>query len=187
MMTEALMFLLDALLQPFAAVLLLRFHLQWLRAPMRNSLGEFIMAISNFAVLRVRRFIPAIRGWDMASLVLAFVVEALYISAVFWTLDLPGLVFSTGGLVTWAAVKLLKLSLYLLIIALLVQAVLSWVNPYTPVAGMLNVVTRPFLAPLRRYIKPVGNVDLTPLALLVICQLMLVAPVAWLENQTRLF
>ena len=187
MMSAAMIFLLDALLQPFAAILLLRFHLQWLRVPMRNPLGEFIMAISNFAVLRMRRLVPAFHGWDIASLILAFTAEALYLGACYWVYDLPAASFSPGGLAVWAAVKLLKISLYLLIIALLVQAVLSWVNPYTPVAGMLNVMTRPFLSPLRRYIKPIGNVDLTPLVLLIICQLLLVAPMAWMENQTRLF
>jgi len=40
MLIEAVQFLMDTLLQPFAAILLLRFHLQWLRAPMRNPLGE---------------------------------------------------------------------------------------------------------------------------------------------------
>ena len=62
MMSQALLFLLDVLVQPFAALLLLRFHLQWLRAPLRNPLGEFIMTLTDFLVLRVRRFIPAARG-----------------------------------------------------------------------------------------------------------------------------
>ena len=187
MLSEALLFLLNTLLQPFAAVLLLRFHLQWLHAPMRNPLGEFIMAISNFAVLRVRRFIPPARGLDIASLMLAFGVEAMYLSTTYWIVGLPITEFSLLGLLAWTAVKLLKLSIYLLVIALLVQAILSWVNPSSPAAGMLNVVTRPFLMPLRRYIPPLGNVDLTTLVLLIVCQLILIVPVSWLENMTKLF
>ncbi len=187
MLNEALLFLLNTLLQPFAAVLLLRFHLQWLHAPMRNPLGEFIMAISNFAVLRARRFIPAARGLDIASLTLAFGVEAMYLSSTYWIVGLPITEFSLLGLITWTAVKLLKLSIYLLVIALLVQVILSWVNPSSPAAGMLNVVTRPFLMPLRRVIPPLGNVDLTTLVLLIVCQLILIVPVSWLENMTKLF
>ena len=97
MLSEALLFLLNTLLQPFAAVLLLRFHLQWLHAPMRNPLGEFIMAISNFAVLRVRRFIPPARGLDIASLMLAFGVEAMYLSTTYWIVGLPITEFSPAG------------------------------------------------------------------------------------------
>ncbi|MDD5179633.1 MAG: YggT family protein [Gallionellaceae bacterium] len=182
MLNEALLFLLDALLQPFAAILLLRFHLQWLRAPMRNPLGEFIMALTNFLVLPARRFIPAAKGYDTASLLLAFVVEAVYLLAVLWAQGFPFAVFPLPGLLAWTAVKLLKLSLYLLMAALFVQAILSWTNPHAPIAGLLNVITRPFLTPLRRRIPPLGNVDLSVLALFVVCQLILIVPLGWLEN-----
>ena len=182
MLNEALLFLLDALLQPFAAILLLRFHLQWLRAPLRNPLGEFIMMLTNFAVLRTRRFIPPIWGYDTASLLLAFVVEALYLSAVIWVNGFPFLGFPLFGLLAWAAVKLLKLSVYLLMGALFLQAILSWVNPHSPIEGLLNVVTHPFLTPLRRRIPPLGNIDLTLLVLIIVCQLILIVPLGWLEG-----
>ena len=182
MLNEALLFLLDALLQPFAALLLLRFHLQWLRAPMRNSLGEFIMIITNFLVLRVRRFIPAMRGFDTATLLLASAVEVIYLTAVLWAQGFPFITFPLFGLLAWAAVKLLKISIYLLMGALFIQAILSWVNPHTPLAGLLSVVTHPFLAPLRRRIPPVGNIDLTVLVLFIACQLILIVPLGWLEN-----
>ncbi len=182
MLNEALLFLLDVLLQPFAALLLLRFHLQWLRAPMRNPLGEFIMALTDFLVLRARRFIPAARGLDTASLLLAFVVEAVYLVIVLWVQGFPFAVFPLPGLLAWTVVKLLKLSLYLLMAALFAQALLSWVNPHTPIAGLLNVVTHPFLAPLRRRIPTLGNIDLTLLVLLIVCQLILIVPLGWLES-----
>lgn len=182
MLNEALLFLLDALLQPFAAVLLLRFHLQWLRAPMRNPLGELIMALTDFLVLRARRLIPAAKGFDTASLLLAFVVEAIYLIAVLWAQGFPFVVFPLPGLLAWTVVKLLKLSLYLLMAALFAQALLSWVNPYTPAAGLLNAITRPFLLPLQRRIPPLGNIDLSLLVLLILCQLILIVPLGWLEN-----
>ena len=182
MLNEALLFLLDALLQPFAAMLLLRLHLQWLRAPMRNPLGEFIMALTNFLVLRARRLIPAVRGFDNATLLLTFAVEAIYLAALLWTQGFPSITFSLPGLFVWALVKLLKISVYLLMGALFIQAIFSWVNPQSPTAGLLNVVTHPFLAPLRRRIPPIGNIDFTPLVLLIVCQLILIVPLGWLES-----
>ena len=182
MLNEALLFLLDALLQPFAAILLLRFHLQWLRAPMRNSLGEFIMALTNFLVLRARRFVPIVWGYDAASLLLALLVEMIYLVAVLWAQGFPFVVFPLAGLLAWTVVKLLKISLYLLMGALFVQAILSWTNPHAPIAGLLNVITHRFLAPLRRVIPPLGNIDLSMLALFIICQLILIVPLGWLEN-----
>ena len=182
MLNQALLFLLDALLQPFAALLLLRFHLQWLRAPMRNSIGEFVMTLTNFLVLRVRRFIPPVSGYDTASLLLAFAVEAIYLVATLWAQGFVLVGFPLLGLLAWTAVKLLKLSIYLLMGALFVQAILSWVNPHSPLGGLANVLTFRFLAPLRRIIPPIGNIDLMVLALFIALQLILIVPLAWLEN-----
>ena len=185
MLNQALLFLLSALLQPFAAILLLRFHLQWLRAPLRNPLGGFIMALTDFIVLPLRRVIPALRGMDMASLLLAFVVEAIYLSAMLWAQGFSFIDFSLSGFLAWTAVKLLIMSVYLLMGALFIQALLSWFNPHSPVAGLLAAITRPFLMPLRRRMPPLGNIDLTVLVLLIVCQLILIVPLTWLENMAQ--
>jgi YggT family protein len=60
------------------------------------------------------------------------------------------------------------------VFAVIVQAVLSWVNPYTPVAPAFETLTRPFLKPIRRFVPPMGNVDLTPLVLLLLLYVLLI-------------
>jgi YggT family protein len=79
-------------------------------------------------------------------------------------------------------VNLLKYSIYLLIAAVFIQAILSWVNPYSPVAPVLDSLTRPFMLPLRKLVPMVGRVDLSPLVLFLICQIILMLPIAWLES-----
>ena len=182
MMNEALLFLLDMLLQPFAAILLLRFHLQWLRAPLRNPIGEFIMVLTDFLVLRARRFIPAVRGLDSATLLLALLVEMLYLAGFLWVQGYPFHGFPLPGLLVLALVKLFKISLYLLMAAVFAQAILSWVNPYSPAAPLLAAITRRFLQPLRRIVPLLGNVDLSPMLLFIICQLIVIVPISALEG-----
>ena len=80
---------------------------------------------------------------------------------------------------TWTLV------VYTCFATLLAEAILSWVNPHTPLAPMLYAVNRPFLQPLRRSIPPVGNVDLSVLVLLLICQLMLIVPIGGLEQAVQ--
>ena len=187
MLAEVFSFLLDALVQPFAAVLLFRFHAVWLKAPMRNPIGEFLMALTDFVVLRARRFVPAVRGLDSATLLLAFAVEFIYLTTFLWVQGYAFEIFPLVGLLAWTAVKLLKISIYLLMVTLFAEALLSWVNPRTPIAPMLFAVNRPFLQPLRRSIPPVGNVDLSVLILLLVCQLILIVPIGGLEQAvTRL-
>jgi YggT family protein len=53
---------------------------------------------------------------------------------------------------------------------------------------LFNSMTRPLLRPFQRRIPPIGNVDLSPLFALVVIQLLLMLPVAWLEESVpRLF
>lgn len=177
--TNILRFLLDVFVQGYAAVLLLRFVLQWLRAPMRNPVGEMVMALTNFIVLRTRRYIPSAWQLDSASLLLAMICEMAYLAGLLW---LQGFQFSLPGLLLWSLVKLIIMSVYLLIGALLIQAVLSWVNPHTPLAPVLNAMTQRFVYPIRRLVPLMGNIDFSTLILLVICQLILLAPLAILES-----
>ncbi len=182
MFSEALSFLIDALVQPFAAVLLFRFHAVWLKAPMRNPIGEFIMALTDFVVLKARRYVPAMFGLDTATLALAFAVEFAYLVLFLSVQNYPFDSFPLVGLLAWTAVKLLKISVYLLVATLLAEAIMSWVNPHTPLAPMLSTFNQPFLQPLRSVIPLVGRVDLSVLVLFIICQLILIVPIGGMEQ-----
>ena len=163
-------FLVDAVASFFVFVLLARFHFQWLRVPFRNPIGEFVLATTSFMVLPVRRVIPGLAGLDLATLFLAWLVQGI---SLWIQMEIIGADVSALALAAMAAVDLLRYSLYILIFAVIVQAVLSWVNPYTPVGPAFDIINRPFLRPLRRFIPPLGGVDLTPLVLLVILQVLL--------------
>lgn len=188
MMNEALLFLLDVLLQPFAVILLLRFHLQWLRAPLHNPIGEFVMVLTNFLVLRARRFVPAAWGFDSASFLLALLIEMLYLFGLLAIQGGPLHGLPLAGLFALALVKLIKTSVYLLMAAVFVQAILSWVSPYSPIAPLLDALTRRFLLPLRRVVPLLGSVDLSPMLLFIVCQLIIIVPIGMLEaTAIRLF
>lgn len=180
MLNDTLQLLLDVFVQGFAGVLLARFLLQTLRAPLRNPIGEAIMSLTNFIVLPARRYIPAVRQLDSVTLLLAFCVMTLYVALV---LALQGVAsLSPLGLLALSLVKLLNLTVYFLICTLIAQAVLSWTNPHTPLAPLLHSITQRFLTPIQRVVPLLGNLDLSPLILLVICQIVLRVPLAVLEN-----
>ena len=77
----------------------------------------------------------------------------------------------------------MKAALWIMIGAIFVQAILSWVAPDGPLAGVLNALTFRVLAPIRRVLPPLGGtLDLSPLIAIVVGQLLLMLPVAWLEQ-----
>jgi len=178
MLSDALQFLLEVFLGLFSLALLLRFYLQWLRAPARNPLGHFLSALTNWAVLPARRIVPGLWGLDLATLVLAWITEYVLVVT---TYMLGGFSFGPAigiDLVLFgvlAFIQLVKRSLYILMFAVIIQAVLSWVGTYSPATPILNALTKPFLRVFQRRIPPVGNVDLSPLFLLVVCQLLVMA------------
>jgi len=191
MLSQALVFLVETVLGLFALALLLRFYLQLVRAPFRNPVSQFVCAATDFAVIPARRVVPGLWGMDLATLGLAWLAQFLNLFLVFQIKGMglgPSPVVMVLGLALLAAVQLFKVSVYILMVAVLVQALLSWVNSHTPVAPALDALTRPFLRPIQKRLPVLGGVDLSPLVLIVACQLVLMLPVAWLEaNALRVF
>ena len=77
MIQNALIFLIETLAGLFTVALLVRFYMQWARAPQRNPVADFVNALTNFAVLPARRFIPGLWGLDLATLLVAWLVQFL--------------------------------------------------------------------------------------------------------------
>ena len=175
MLTQAGLFLLDALIGFFTFALLLRFYMQAFRVSFRNQVGTFVVQLTNGLVTPLRKVLPGLFGLDLASLLLAYVLQALLFFAVLslrggLSLDAANLL----GLILWGALlATLRISIYLLIGALVLQTVLSWVSPYSPLATPLAQLTRPFTDPVRRIVPPIAGIDLSLLIVLLLAQALL--------------
>ena len=185
MLSGALIFLVDTVFGLLVVALLLRFYLQWARVPYRNPLSEFLQALTDFMVRPARRLIPGLWGLDLATFALAWLLQFVEILAVLLIRGYAmgpaaGMVFAAAALM--ALVMLAKIGLYIVMVAVIAQVLLSWVGPHSPMMPLLNSMTRPFLRVFQRRIPPIGNVDLSPLFLLVVIQLLLMLPVAYLET-----
>lgn len=185
MIDQAAKLLVDVAFGLIVYALIARFLMQLLRAPFRNPIGQAVIALTDWLVKPLRRIFPGFGGIDWASLVAAFVFQLFWLLALYAIFG-RGFSLSGAGIVYLLAATLLELvkgALWLLVIVVIVQAVLSWVAPDGPLAGLLNAMTFPFLRPLRRVVPPIGGaLDLTPLILIVILQLILILPVRWLEQ-----
>ena len=185
MLDQAAKLILDVAFGVVVYSLLIRFLMQLMRAPFRNPVGQATMALTDWIVKPLRKLLPGFGGVDWATLVAAFVLQVAWLLALY---ALLGRGFALGGagvafVLAAALLELVKTTIWILILVVIAQAVLSWVAPDGPLAGLLNALTFPFLRPLRRFIPPLGgSLDLTPLILIVLLQLVLILPVAWLER-----
>jgi YggT family protein len=175
MLTQIILFILDTVCGFMTLALLVRFAMQWARVPFRNPLGQFIVAVTDWMVRPLRRLIPGLFGLDMASLFLAWLWQVAYQGIALGFTGVLVAVSAAPAIVValLALLEVAKISLYLVIGAVIVSAVFSWVNPYAPLADVFNTLTRPLLRPFRRVIPAVGGVDLSPLALLLVLQIAL--------------
>lgn len=176
MFSQAGLFLINALIGFFTFALLLRFYMQAFRVSFRNQIGAFVVQLTNWLVMPLRRVLPGVFGLDLASLLPAYLLQVVLLFAVFSLRGGVAMV-SPGELLVllfWQAIlATLRISVYLLIGTLFLQAILSWVNPFSPLAQPLAQLTGPFLSPIRRIVPPIAAVDLSPLIAILLAQVVL--------------
>jgi YggT family protein len=155
-----------------ALAFLARFAMQWLRVPFRNPLGRFVLALTDWAVLPARKLVPGLFGLDLASLILAWLVQTLFMSVVIGASGIHdgATAAGFGSAVLSGLIETLRLCVYLAMGVVIISAILSWVNPHSPVAPLFNQLSEPLLRPFRRLIPLIGGVDLSPLAVLLLLQ-----------------
>lgn len=168
-------YLLDVVFGLFTYALLMRFVMQTMRAPFRNPVGQAVIALTDWIVKPLRRVLPGFKGIDWASLVATVLFQFLWLLA--YALIFGGFSFLGAGipfLLLATVIALVRAVLWLIVIVVLVQAILSWVAPDGPLSGLLNALTFPLLRPIRRILPPIGGtLDLSPLVVIVIAQLLL--------------
>lgn len=161
----------DTVIAFFCGILLLRFLMQWLRLPFRNPIGNFVLAATDWLVRPLRRFIPGLFGLDLASLLPAWLLLSL-LPAIALTLQHGAAAMGMVLAVLIGILETVRLVLYLVVGSVLGVVILSWINPYSPVAPLLHGLADPFLKPFQRIIPPVGGVDLSPFVLLLLFQVV---------------
>lgn len=171
---DALNFLIRTLFDLYIIVVALRFLLQWVRADFYNPLSQFLVRATNPPLRPLRRIIPGYGGIDLASVVLMLLLKAAEITIL--GLVTAGRLPAPLGLLVLSLAEILRLLIYIFMFAIIIQVVLSWVNPgaYNPATVLIYRLTEPLLEPARRLIPPMGGLDFSPLVVLILLQLTII-------------
>lgn len=170
-------FIITTLFQLYITVVMVRFLLQWVRADFYNPVSQFVVKVTNPLLKPLRRIIPGWGGLDVAAIVLMILLQ---VASLLLVLLLRGKGVPVATLLLWSLAELVSLAFNVYIFAIIVQALLSWVNPghYNPVSAILYSLTEPLLRPARRLLPPISGIDLSPLLVILALQVlkMLVMP-----------
>ncbi|HCL86186.1 MAG TPA: hypothetical protein DIC45_06745 [Comamonadaceae bacterium] len=170
MLLQILTYLLDVATGLLAGACLLRLYMQLQRVPFGNPLGRLVFALTDWLVLPLRKAVPAAGRWDLASLAGALLLKLCQYL-------LLGLMLGGAGL-AWAPVMALfgtaHVAVMGLMVLVIVYAILSWVQTRSPIADVVARLCEPLLAPVRRMVPLLGGVDLSPLVVLVLLQVVMI-------------
>ncbi|MBH9415586.1 YggT family protein [Pseudomonas aeruginosa] len=163
-LNTAAIYILQTLGSLYLLIVLLRFILQLVRADFYNPLRQFIVRATKPLLNPLRRIIPGFGGIDLASLVLAILIQLVLMILI---LMLMG--YGVGGfimqLLIWSIIAVTSLFLKVFFFALIISVILSWVAPgsYNPGAQLVNQICEPLLMPFRKLLPNLGGLDLSPI------------------------
>jgi YggT family protein len=172
---EILVYLVQTLLSLYLVTMLLRFLLQLVRADFYNPISQFIVKVTNPLVIPLRRVIPGLGGIDVSSLLLALLLQLVAIVALLLIngLSPPGVFL----LLAWSVLGVLGLLVNMYFFALLAMIILSWVAAGSrhPAIYLLYQITEPVMAPFRKVLPPMGGLDLSPILVFVLINIIQIA------------
>ncbi|SAK60124.1 membrane protein [Caballeronia arationis] len=164
-------FLLNTVFTLFGAALLLRAWMQVVRMPPYNPVSNAVMQATNWIVLPLRKILPGGKI-DWASILAAFIASLVYVVLMVVLAGVDPMLMAPMLLLV-AVLTVIKWALNLIIWMTILMALLSWLNPQSPAMPLLYQITAPFLDPLRRILPRLGGIDLSPILLFVIVQVLL--------------
>ena len=169
-LTQVGMLVINTLVGLYLLIVVLRFLLQLVRADFYNPVSQFIVKATNPPLIPLRKVIPGWGGIDIASLVLALLVQAV---AIVLILLLNG-IQPHFQVVLWAAIGVLSLLLKIYFWGLLITVIASWVAPnsYNPVLILINQILEPAMKPIRKIMPDMGGLDISPIIMFLTIQVL---------------
>ena len=172
---EILIYLVQTFLTLYLLAMLLRFLLQLVKADFYNPISQFLVKITNPLVIPMRRIIPGYGGIDLASLLLAVLLQLAGIIALLLVngLGLPNI----GLLLLWSVIGVVGLLVNIYFFALLGMIILSWVAPGSrhPAIYLLHQITEPVMAPFRQALPAMGGLDFSPILVFILINVIQIA------------
>ena len=179
---NAVVYLINILFSLYILAVMLRFLLQTIRADFYNPICQFLVTVTNPALKPLRRWIPGYLGVDWPSILLMILLQLLEVCMI--ALLVSGQIPIMISLPVIIASKLLKLLIYTYIVIIVIQAIISWIQPgsYSPFTVLLYQLSEPLVKPIRRRIPAAGGIDWSLFLVLILLNLALILLAAPLQD-----
>ena len=154
-----------------ASMCLLRAYMLWLglRVGLGNSAGAWVLGLTDWLVLPLRRVLPKVGRIDVGSVVAAFLVMLLQAAVMALLL---GASLNPVAVLLGAVLDLLALVLSGVFWLLVASIVVSWLRVDPSTAYWVQSLVEPLLRPIRRFLPTVAGLDLSPMVLILLIKVL---------------
>ena len=173
MLYQIFSLLLNVTVSLVAGTCLLRLYMQFQRVSLSlqsgNPFAPFIFAVTNWCVLPLRRIIPPFGRLDTASLVAAYLVVLAKLCVIALMSQVEP---NWQALAVLSLLEIVHLAMSSMVWLVIAYALLSWIKAGSEAGYFLGRLVEPLLQPFRSVLPQIGGIDLSPLALLVLLQIL---------------
>lgn len=168
---EGFVFLISSIFDLYLFILVVRLVLVWAGANWFDPITQFIVKVTNFIITPLRRMIPNVGKLELATLLVILAMEAIKFCVIsLMSVGTP----NAAGVLVLASADTLKLFVQFFFYAILIQVVMSWIQPQSPMMRVLYQVTSPIMRPVQRLVPPIGGMDISPIPAMIGLQLLLI-------------
>ena len=166
---EIALFLFGTIFSIYISLVMIRFLLAIVRADFYNPISQTIVRFTNPPLVLLRRIIPPVGRIDTSAIVLMLILQLLELWLRTFIIGHP---VPVTALFVLAIFELIKLTIWVYIIALILQAIMSWINPgmyqmQNPMASILHQLTGPIMKPIRNILPRTGMIDFSPMLAII--------------------
>lgn len=166
---EIALFLIGTIFSIYISLVMIRFLLAIVRADFYNPISQTIVRFTNPPLVLLRRIIPPVGRIDTSAIVLMLILQLLELWLRTFIIGHP---VPVTALFVLTLFELIKLTIWVYIIALILQAIMSWINPgmyqmQNPMASILHQLTAPIMKPVRNILPRTGMIDFSPMLAII--------------------
>ena len=170
--SEVGVYLVQSLGSIYLFILTLRFLLQASGADFNNPVSVFLIRATHLPTKPVRKLVPTFKTIDMATVIVAIIVQGLVIqlSALLLGYKLVNMFY----MLAWSVMGIVSLVLNIYLYGLLAVIILSWIAPYNrhPIVLILHQLIDPMMRPFQRLIPAIGGLDLSPIFIFLVINML---------------
>lgn len=156
---EILIYIVETIGMLFLLFVILRFLLQLVRADFYNPISQATQKITNPFLRPLRKIIPGLFGIDIASIVLAILVQLTIGEIIAFIITQS--FYNPANIIIWGILGILNMSIYIAFGCIIILVVSSFIAPYSthPILMLVRQIIEPLISPVRKFIPAVGGLD----------------------------